>query len=153
MAKAVFFLEDNLDVSKSLLLFFTSICDVELQTDCFIGRKGSLKLCMGIHFTLTGFLAKQELISNADLQGRFCFSAIHTLLNILQTGANIMQTFTVFIFPVYSQWVKFCPEIWNKAFAIGRNTHFPITVQNLTHFTRTILLSYFFTTVYVFPSF
>lgn len=84
MARGIFFLEDNLDVCINLLLVFTSICNVDLQMDYFRGRKCWLKVCAGLHFILL-VLAKQESISSADLRDRFCFSAVHTLLNILQS--------------------------------------------------------------------
>lgn len=66
-----------------------------------------------------GVLAKQESLGAAGLQGRFCFSAVHAPLRILRSRLKVMQNLRVFLFLVYSQWVRFCPEIWNKAFPTG----------------------------------
>lgn len=53
-----------------------------------------------------------------------------------KAGIKIMQNCTVFLFTVYSQWDKFCPKIWNEAFAIGQNTPSHTVAQDLTHSTR-----------------
>lgn len=55
MAQAIFFPDNNLDVCINLLLFFACICNVELQTHYFVGRKSSLKVCAGPHFILLLF--------------------------------------------------------------------------------------------------
>lgn len=124
MAKAIFFLEDNLDVYISLLLFFTSICNVELQRDYFIGRKGSLKLCAGLHFILLGFLAKQESISSADLWGRFCFSAIHALLNILQSRhKNNAKSHSIYI-PCVQTMGQILPQDLKQSFRCRKKHSF-----------------------------
>lgn len=85
MAQAIFFLEDNFDVYINVLLLFESICNVKLQTDYFIGRKGSLEVCAGLHVILLGF-AKARLGQQCEFAGQILlFSHTHTPPNILQS--------------------------------------------------------------------
>lgn len=113
MAQAIFFLEDNIDVCINVLLLFKSICNVKLQTDYFIGRKGSLEVCAGVHVILLGF-GKAGIDQQCEFAEQILFFS-HTHTHITKYFAKQVlknpQTLLVFIFPMYGQWVKFCPEI------------------------------------------
>lgn len=155
MAQAIFFLEDNTDVCINVLLLFKSICNVKLQTDYFIGRKCSLEVCAGLHVIFLGF-GKAGIDQQCEFAEQILlFRHTHTHHQIFcKAGIKKPQTLPVFIFPMYSQWVKFCPEILNKSSPTGRNINSHITGQNLMHSTRRLFAEIsFHNSICVFPQF
>lgn len=98
MAQAIFFLEDNIDVCINVLLLFKSICNVKLQTDYFIGRKGSLEVCAGLHVILLGF-GKAGIDQQCEFAGQILlFSHTHTHHQIFcKAGIKPTNSHSVYI--------------------------------------------------------
>lgn len=119
MARAVFFLEDNPDVSINLALSFTAICNAGLQTDYFTGRKGLLEVCAGPRLLLLLFRQSKNRSALRVCRADFAFQPYTRRWVFCEAGIKGVQNLRVFLFLVYSQWVRFRRETANKAFPTG----------------------------------